>query len=63
MKKSKGEGANHPEEDQFFEGKIGSGFMSTIEGQPFLKDTVEMKKRQKGNKAGKFASGRRQGNR
>ncbi|KKM11970.1 hypothetical protein SY88_06205 [Clostridiales bacterium PH28_bin88] len=26
----------HPERDQFIEGKIGSGFMSTITGQPSL---------------------------
>ncbi|KUO49021.1 MAG: hypothetical protein APF76_10345 [Desulfitibacter sp. BRH_c19] len=32
---------NHPQSDQFREGKIGSGFMSTIEGQPHLEDFVE----------------------
>ncbi len=32
---------NHPQEDKFVEGKIGSGFMSTIEGQPHLEDFVE----------------------
>lgn len=31
----------HPQRDQFTEGKIGSGYMSTIEGQPHLEDFVE----------------------
>lgn len=31
-----GGNTGHPERDQFIEGKIGSGFMSTIEGQPNL---------------------------
>jgi hypothetical protein len=35
---------NHPQNDQFIEGKIGSGYMSTIEGQPHLEDFVENKK-------------------
>ncbi|MBZ4686740.1 MAG: hypothetical protein PWQ96_1033 [Clostridia bacterium] len=38
MKKKKLRGqkvkAGHPEDNQFIEGKIGSGFMSTLEGQP-----------------------------
>lgn len=29
-------------EKQHKEGKIGSWYMSTVKGQPFLKDTVEM---------------------
>ncbi len=33
----------HPEEDQFPEGKIGSGYMSTISGQPNLQDFVQQK--------------------
>lgn len=32
---------DHPQGDQFIEGKIGSGYMSTIEGQPYLEDFVE----------------------
>lgn len=32
----------HPERDQFIEGKIGSGYMSTIEGQPHLEDFAEV---------------------
>jgi len=32
--------SDHPEKDQFFEGKIGSGFMSTIEGQPNLEGSA-----------------------
>jgi len=31
----------HDKGDQFIEGKIGSGYMSTIEGQPYLEDFVE----------------------
>lgn len=34
--------SGHPERDQFLEGKIGSGYMSTIEGQPHLEDFAEM---------------------
>ena len=30
----------HPERDQFLEGKIGSGYMSTIEGQPNLQGSA-----------------------
>jgi len=32
--------SGHPEKDQFVEGKIGSGFMSTIEGQPNLEGSA-----------------------
>ena len=32
----------HPEEDQFIEGKIGSGYMSTIEGQPHLEQFADI---------------------
>ena len=63
MKELKCQGAEHQEEDQFLEGKIGSGFTSTIEGQPLLKESVETRKRRKGEKGGRLASGRRQGNR
>ncbi|WP_028308279.1 hypothetical protein [Desulfitibacter alkalitolerans] len=38
---------NHPQDDQFIEGKIGSGYMSTIEGQPHLQDFVEDTKKRK----------------
>lgn len=41
VKNKKGNKAGHPEEDQFIEGKIGSGYMSTIQGQPDLEDFVE----------------------
>lgn len=34
--------SGHPERDQFPEGKIGSGYMSTIAGQPHLEDTAEI---------------------
>lgn len=34
--------SGHPERDQFIEGKIGSGYMSTIEGQPHLEDFAEV---------------------
>ena len=39
MQKSKFK--KHDKGDQFIEGKIGSGYMSTIEGQPYLEDFVE----------------------
>lgn len=33
---------SHPERDQFIEGKIGSGYMSTIEGQPHLEQFADV---------------------
>jgi len=32
---------NHLQGDQFIEGKIGSGCMSTVEGQPHLREFLE----------------------
>lgn len=34
--------SGHPERDQFIEGKIGSGYMSTIEGQPHLEQFADI---------------------
>ncbi|WP_227765272.1 hypothetical protein [Zhaonella formicivorans] len=34
--------SGHPERDQFIEGKIGSGYMSTIEGQPHLEQYADI---------------------
>jgi C4-type Zn-finger protein len=34
--------SGHPERDQFIEGKIGSGYMSTIEGQPHLEQFADV---------------------
>ncbi|MGI6330514.1 MAG: hypothetical protein ACOX1Y_01820 [Zhaonellaceae bacterium] len=34
--------SGHPERDQFIEGKIGSGYMSTIEGQPYLEQFADV---------------------
>lgn len=38
---------NHPQDDQFIEGKIGSGYMSTIEGQPHLQTLWKIQKEEK----------------
>lgn len=47
---------NHPQNDQFREGKIGSGFMSTIEGQPHLEDFVKNTKKEENPMEGKKTS-------
>ena len=44
---------DHPQGDQFIEGKVGSGYMSTIEGQPYLEDFVEDTKERKKSKEDK----------
>ncbi len=37
--------AGHPEDDQFVEGKIGSGYMSTIKGQPHEDENMVKRKK------------------
>ena len=34
--------SGHPKRDQFREGKIGSGYMSTLAGQPHLEQSADM---------------------
>jgi hypothetical protein len=44
-KKKKKKKAGHPENDRFVEGKIGSGYMSTIEGQPHEDENMVKKEK------------------
>lgn len=52
----------HPERDQFREGKIGSGYMSTIEGQPHLDQFADVLSRREKNAKGEPATKSRNSN-